>query len=291
MSTLPNSVGVDVEVSGPGATPHVDLPAIIAGALLSAALAFLLSTFGSAVGLSMVSPYEGAGVSATMFVVAIGVWMIWIAVSCSMAGAYVAGRLRRRTADATPHEVEVRDGFHGLAVWALATLFGAWLAAGATASMATAGKDLMGDAAHGMRELLDKPDVRARLDAATDKLVRAAAGQGSPRDIGGIVARSAAAGELRADDRQYLIDDVAARSGRTEEQAAQAVDQAYAQAQDLAREARHAADLARRRAVLVAFVTAASLLAAGAGAWWAGTVGGLHREQCTDFSHITRWSR
>ncbi|MGE0859457.1 MAG: hypothetical protein AB7I01_09380 [Gammaproteobacteria bacterium] len=287
--SVPDTTGIDIAVNAAPDAPHVELQAIIAGALLSAAIAFLLTTFGSGVGLTMVSPYEGEGVSLTMFVTAVGLWMVWVAVSSSMAGAYLAGRLRRRSAHLTDHEVEVRDGFHGLAVWALAMLFGAWLAAGATATMARAGGKLVAEAADSTRELVDTPDARARLEAAGARLVRGTTGSASPADIARVLAQSAAADELRAEDRQFLIDEVAARSGRTPDAAAMLVDQAYAQARDLAGEARRAAERARKTAILVAFITAASMLAAGAGAWWAAVRGGVHRDQRTDFSRLTAW--
>jgi len=50
-----------------------------------------------------------------------------------MGGGYIAGRMRRRVDAATADEVAVRDGIHGLTVWAVAILIGT-LALGATAN-------------------------------------------------------------------------------------------------------------------------------------------------------------
>jgi hypothetical protein len=43
---------------------YVDWPAIFGGAVVGAAVAFVLSTFGTDLGLSLVSPYRGEGVPA-----------------------------------------------------------------------------------------------------------------------------------------------------------------------------------------------------------------------------------
>ena len=49
------------------------------------------------------------------------------------------------------------------------------------------------------------------------------------------------------------------------------------------------ADKVRRATVLVAFVTAASLVVSAAAAWWAAGMGGRHRDEGTDFSHLVSW--
>jgi hypothetical protein len=117
----------------------VDWAAIIAGGLLATAISFILITFGAAIGLSLTSPYDGSGVSLVVLALATGLWVVWVQISSFMAGAYLAGRLRRRLADATAHEIEVRDGCHGLLVWTLGVLTGATLAASLAGSVASTG--------------------------------------------------------------------------------------------------------------------------------------------------------
>ena len=110
--------------------PYVDWSAVIAGAVLSTAIALILFAFGSALGLSFASPYrEVTERSMWIFAIAAALWLLWVQVSSFIAGGYLAGRLRRRHHDATPQEVEVRDGAHGLVVWALGTLISALIAA------------------------------------------------------------------------------------------------------------------------------------------------------------------
>lgn len=113
---------------------YVDWPAALAGAVVASGIAFVFTSFGVGLGLTMVSPYEGDG-SATAEMIAVGSWMLWTTISSVMAGGYVAGRMRRRIDSATADEVSVRDGIHGLAVWGVAILLGATLLA-ATANTA-----------------------------------------------------------------------------------------------------------------------------------------------------------
>lgn len=274
----------------------IDLSAIIGGALLATALAFLLTTFGSAVGLSMLSPYRGEGSSGTGFIVAIGLWMIWVVVSSMMAGGYVAGRMRQRVADIADHEVEIRDGFNGLVVWALATIFGAWLTVNVTIGAARTSGEVVeagasaaaGAAASVLGAAIDDVDP---ISVATDRLLRSSQ-PASDDSIARLLATAASADPDVTDpdgDRQYLVNAVASRIGLTPEEAATRVDAAYAKARELADDAREAADTARKIGVLLAFVTAASLLAGAVGAWWAANRGGRHRDQRTDFSRLTHW--
>src|SRR3954447_17166196 len=102
--------------------PYADWAAILAGAFVASAVSITLLSFGSALGLGVISPYRGSGVSGTGLVIAAGLWLCWVQISGFLAGGYLAGRLRRRLGDASEHEVEVRDGSHGLIVWGLGTV-------------------------------------------------------------------------------------------------------------------------------------------------------------------------
>lgn len=107
---------------------YVDWPAIFGGAVLAGAISLVLITFGAAVGLSLTSPYEGEGMSLIWYTVAVGLWAVWVQVTAFGAGAYLTGRMRRRIGDATEHEVDVRDGAHGMLVWATGVLLSAIVA-------------------------------------------------------------------------------------------------------------------------------------------------------------------
>ena len=114
----------------PAAAPATSTgAAIFAGTALAVALSFVLLTFGSAIGLSVVSVRAGRGRVAHWIAIASGIWFLWVAITSFAAGGYLAGRLRRPVGGASIDETEVRDGAHGLVVWAVGALVGAILAA------------------------------------------------------------------------------------------------------------------------------------------------------------------
>ena len=57
---------------GPAAASYVDWPAIIVGTVLATAVALVLNTFGAALGLSVVSPFERDGGIGTGFLIGVG---------------------------------------------------------------------------------------------------------------------------------------------------------------------------------------------------------------------------
>ena len=128
---------------GPAAAGYVDWPAIIVGTVLATAVAFVLNTFGAALGLSAVSPFERDGGVGTGFLIGVGLWIIWVTESSVMVGAYVAGRMRKRAFDASPHEGDVRDGVHGLTVWAASLLLTAVVVASGLGTAARSGAEAL----------------------------------------------------------------------------------------------------------------------------------------------------
>src|ERR1700745_1653133 len=89
----------------------VEWGAVLAGAVLAAALSFVLLTFGTAIGLSATSPWPNSGLS-TKVVASIAVfWILAQQIGSLMAGGYVAGRMRSRWHE-SGHEAEFRDGLH-----------------------------------------------------------------------------------------------------------------------------------------------------------------------------------
>src|SRR5689334_18102294 len=100
-------------------------PAIVAGAVVACALTLVLLAFGTGLGLTMISPWSGSGVSATTFKITTGIYLIVIAMIASSLGGYIAGRLRSSWTDVHRDEVYFRDTAHGFIAWALASVLGA----------------------------------------------------------------------------------------------------------------------------------------------------------------------
>ena len=292
---------------------YVDWPAIFAGTLLATAVSFVLLTFGTALGLSLTSAYKGEGMSVMGFAIAAALWLLWVQISSFFAGGYLAGRMRRRVGDASEEESDLRDGAHGLTVWALGVLIGGFIAysgisgavwtagsavsaaGGAAATVAAGAAGAAGEALDHKELLLDRllrPETAEPAGTAAAPAPSNEGGrQGETQDRGEltrILLSSIADGKMDDADRQYLVSTVSARTGISPEEAQKRVDQLTQQAAELEAKARAAADHARRLTMLAAFITAASLLISGVAAYYAATLGGNHRDKQT---FVLGWSR
>lgn len=288
----------NVVVAGSGNTrSYIDWPAIIAGAVLATAISFILFTFGSAIGLGIVSPYRGSAVPPMAAVMLSAVWVVFVATSSFMAGGYLTGRMRHRFYDASEGESNIRDGAHGLIMWALAVLLGAALAAGSLASLARAGSTVAAGAAAGGAAAGEQS---GSFDLVTDALFRPAAnatppapaqeGTGPSRsetrdEVDRMLARGIARGEIVADDRKYVAQLVARETGMP---AAEAEARVNTIIDKTIADAKRTADIARKTAILVACLTATTLLVCGVAAYWSATRGGDHRDNARDLGPM--WS-
>src|SRR6202522_4185002 len=132
---------IDAVVIQPGQTIEepsaagISWAAVAAGAIVSCALTFVVLAFGVGLGLSVVSPWGGAGVSATTFKIGTGLYLVVIAMMSSSIGGYIAGRLRTRWIGVHSDEVYFRDTAHGFVAWALASVLGAVLLASPAGSL------------------------------------------------------------------------------------------------------------------------------------------------------------
>src|SRR6476469_2080850 len=143
-----------VQVSAPVASrtetaglSFVEWGAVLAGAVLAAAITFVLLAFGAAIGLSATSPWPNSGVSAKVIASLAVFWAMAAQIGAFMGGGYVAGRMRSRWQETTEHEVEFRDGLHGGLVWAVGVVIGAALILATAGAAAKTGADLAGKAA------------------------------------------------------------------------------------------------------------------------------------------------
>ena len=115
-------------------TPIQDLPtsavswgAIFAGAAGAAALSLILLMLGTGLGLSSVSPWVHAGISAKSLGVSTIIWITFTQLTAAALGGYLAGRLRTKWLSVPIDEVHFRDTAHGFLAWAVASLFTAAL--------------------------------------------------------------------------------------------------------------------------------------------------------------------
>ena len=118
---------------------------MLAGAVLAAAISFVLLTFGAAIGLSATSPWPNSGVSAKVIASIAVFWAMAQQIGAFMAGGYVAGRMRSRWHE-TGHEADFRDGLHGGLVWAVGVVIGAALFLSTAGGAAKTGAEMAGQA-------------------------------------------------------------------------------------------------------------------------------------------------
>ena len=289
------------------ASPAVSWKAIVAGGTASIALSLALAAFGVGVGLSVVSPWSESGISSTTFTIAGGVYLIVVAMLSSTIGGYLAGRLRSQWKTVHDHERYFRDSAHGLLVWAFATIVSAAVLGGAFTHI-LAGESVglapaTTSAAQGLPtdvyvdKLLRTDPTRgtafATAAAAQGTLTSPPNGQTATPLAGGQAAgsaqtRSAGAnrtgitrillpglskgGTIADADRTYLAKLVAARTGLSQADADQRVNQVIT-------EAKTAADNARKSAAAFSLWLVASMLAGALSASLAAIEGGNLRNR------------
>jgi hypothetical protein len=277
---------------------YVDWAAVIGGILLASAISLLLLAFGSAVGLSFADFDAADDVNPIWIAIAAASWLLWVQISSFMLGGYVTGRMRRRFNDATEHESDVRDGVHGLLVWGGALVLGAVIAVGGIGAAASAVGNAVGTATMAASNVAG--DAAEGLDPNAyfvDTLFRAPPGAtpaaGSLQDFRGeatrILANGAVAGTVADTDKAYLAQIVSANTGLTPDEATARVNEVLTAVDTAKAQAAEAAETARKWMVLGAFLTAASLLVSGVGAYWAAMKGGNHRDKQTIIAGFGRF--
>lgn len=114
MALSPDLVAVDIGEENQSA---VSWDAVLAGAVATIAMLFVLLSLGAGFGLKM-SPRWPAGLTASDFNPVLGAVFVACQVVASMLGGYVAGRMRTKWLNVHDHEVHFRDTVHGLLAWA-----------------------------------------------------------------------------------------------------------------------------------------------------------------------------
>jgi hypothetical protein len=334
MSSATDTVVISQPTAPAQQHSYVDWPAIFAGIALASAIALVMLTFGSAIGLSFANFHGGNNVSPVWIGIAAASWLLWVEVSSMMAGGYLTGRLRRRMHDATEHESDVRDGAHGLIVWAGALIVGAIIAVGGISSTISAASSALGTATNAAATAAGPaagaaagksnfdptsyfadtllrpapttaPAAGGAAPAPAAGATAPAAGAATPAstpaaapdankaadaaEIGRVLTNGAVSGSISDEDKTYLAQLVSRDTGLSQDDAKKRVDTVLANIDAAKQKAADAAETARKTGVLAAFITAASLLVAAAGAYWAAMMGGNHRDKQMVFDWFRRF--
>jgi len=267
---------------GDGYVAGVSWGAVFAGAAAAAALSFILLILGVGLGLSSVSPYQYNAAPLGDATIA---WLAFMQLAASGIGGYMAGRLRVKWASVHGDEVHFRDTAHGLLAWAVATLATVAVLGGGTRAVLSGAIDSGAAAASVAAPALARGAGNSNTYFA-DMLLRSPNGEAATdaqrTEINRLLVTDLPGGKLSADDRGYLAQLVAKRTGMAQADAELRVDQVYAQAMQAANAAKAkataAAEEARKAAAHSALWMFVALLMGAFVASLLATLGGSHRD-------------
>jgi hypothetical protein len=242
---------------------------IVAGGIGAAALALVLHAFAVAIGLSVSSAAPTWRDASFALVLLSGLYVILSALTSYGLGGYLAGLMRTR--QAFREDVDLRDGLHGLLVWALATLLTAIIGFAAAQSLtrlaAPSGGQAEPSASVGGENL-----IASDLDRLFRAERRPNAALDYPRaEAARILLTTSSHRGMQPDDRAYLVRLAVANTGLAQPDAERRVD-------EVAGRVKENISRARRSAVIVAFSAGAAALLGAAASWFAACAGGRLRD-------------
>jgi hypothetical protein len=298
-----------LDASSDKTSSGVSWSAIFAGASGAAALSLILLILGVGLGFSAISPWSNSGISASAFGLSSILWLTFTQIAASAIGGYLAGRLRVKWATVHTDEVYFRDTAHGFLAWAIASLATAALlgsvignvvssgvSASATLVSAAVGSAGVTGAAAGHASPMMSSGSTSNSSAndgvlgyMVDSLFRsdqpsaANADSATRLEAGRIFANSIRSNDLPAEDRQYLAQVIAKRTGLPQTDAEKRVSDVFNKAHtaiaDAEQRAKQTADSARKAAAYSALWIFVALLSGAFVASLAATFGGRQRDR------------
>jgi hypothetical protein len=274
-----------VDIVQPAEAPGISWRAILGGAVVMAAVAFILTALGAGFGLSSISPWPDQSASPKEFAILTGIWLIIVQWLSAGIGGYMAGRLGPELLTRPVHEIAFRDTARGIIAWAVAAVLTVALLGSVASSLIGGTAHVAASAVQGAAQgatQSNNPDQPSGY--LVDTLFRKAApdanmsAQDANREATRIVANALRNGDLSQADRTYLAQLVAARTGLSQDDAQKRVDAVVTQAKQGEEKAKEVAETARKAARNIAFFIAFSMLI---GAFIAGVtakIGGHHRD-------------
>lgn len=272
---------------------------VAAGAVTMASVTLALIALGVGLGLSAVSPWSDTGVSATTFKVTGGVYLVLVAIMSSAIGGYLSARLRTKWVGIHTNEAFFRDTAHGFIAWAFATIISATVLGTATTHLVGGALSATASASQGAASSNPAQVYVDRLFRRESPATANAAASGAPApdtgappgaqspnqatraEVTRLWTASLATDEgLSAADRTYIARLLAANTGMAQADAEKRVD-------DVVRQAKSAADQARRNTAQFAFWMTAALFFGAFAASLAAAEGGQHRDGTWDDRRLT----
>jgi hypothetical protein len=273
--------------------PAIAWGPIFAGAFAAAAATMVLMLLGSGLGLTMISPWLGYSASITTIAVSTAIWIVVVQWLSSAIGGYLSGRLRTKWVGVHTDEVFFRDTAHGFMAWSVATLIVIGTIALQSTVLSGAGTHVAANVAGGAANAAGQSAQAGNQNDVTgyfaDSLLRpsdasplAATGpeaEQASAQVTRILTVSAMQGEVSQEDRTYLANLVAARTGLSPQDAQARVDATLNKANELKAKAQKAADDARKAGATAAILGALSMVIGAFIASVAGAMGGSQRDE------------
>jgi hypothetical protein len=281
-NTQPDAVATQQSDETTGA---ISWAAVILGALVATAISLILLLLGSGLGLASMSAWPASGASAVALTTGAAVWLIVVQWIAAALGGYLTGRLRSRWTRTHTHEVFFRDTAHGLAMWALATLVGVIVLAGAASSAVGSAVHAAGTAASGAAQgavgaSISPYDVDSLFRSASPSTNAPAASNADNRaEATHILAQALTTGGISTGDRSYLAALIAAQTGISPQESQKRLEDVVASVKAVELKTREAADAARSAAATASIYAALSMSIGAFIACAAAALGGRRRDE------------
>ncbi len=287
---------LQVEQALPGSQSGVSWSAVFAGGVTAAAVSIILLLFGTGLGLVLISPWAGAGVSPATFTVLAAIWLIIVQWISSMFGGYMAGRLRTKWVAVHTDEVFFRDTAHGFLAWALGTLIVVGVLGGAVGSAVNNGTRVAASATSSNAATAYYVDLLFRVNspatgangsvlgnanAAAPMPMAAIPGlsdQQMRSEAGTILAQGLSTDGISSSDSAYLVQLVSEKTGLAPGDAQARVSDVLHREQAAVVKVKQVTDASRKAASAAAIYTFISLLIGAFIASVAGAIGGRLRD-------------
>jgi len=230
---------------------------VVAGAVIATAVTFFLILVGSGLGLALTSARSATGTGLKTFLTLGAIYFVAAQAFGFAIGGHVAGRLMPPAAGDSEEETFRADA-HGLAVWALAVVFGLALLALTAVPTISAGANRTVTPANYWADRLLRAAATQQSSLAYTQSMPLAALADAKGEASRLVTVEAAKGQnADNDDQQELIRLVSQYTGLP---AAAATDRVNTGENDMRTSARNAAEAAKKAASYISIWTAIALL-------------------------------
>lgn len=282
MDTLP--AGSPALATAPGnqaSSSAVSWAAIFAGTFAALALAIVLVSLGTGLGLTTLSAWPNSGASVTTFTISAGIGLIVVQWLSSALGGFITGRLRTKWTNVHTHEVFFRDTAHGFLSWALTTIVGTVLFATVASSVVSGGIRTASTIAAGPAQAATSGVSGYTTDSLlrSDKIDASGSDQEAAGQATRILANGVQNGDVPPADRTYLAQLVAAKAGIAQADAQKRVDNTIAAIKESETKTLQAADAARKASANFSIFTALALMIGAFVASAAAAYGGSIRDE------------